>query len=154
VLIRDPKKKFKSQALLCTNLETSPEQIIKWFVRRWQVEVTFHEVRTHLGVETQRQWADLSILRITPALLSLFSLITLLANCHAQKNQLLIQPTAWYNKKLPTFSDALATVKQEFWSQIFFRTSRKNTNNQKVSFFPSEPCILTLFEPIHSTING
>lgn len=54
VLIRDPKKKFKSQALLCTNLETSPEQIIKWFVRRWQVEVTFHEVHTHLGVETQR----------------------------------------------------------------------------------------------------
>jgi len=51
VLIRDPKKKFKSQALLCTNLETSPEQIIQWFVRRWQVEVTFHEVRTHLGVE-------------------------------------------------------------------------------------------------------
>jgi hypothetical protein len=154
VLIRDPKKKFKSQALLCTNLEISPEQIIKWFVRRWQVEVTFHEVRTHLGVETQRQWADLSILRITPALLSLFSLITLLANCHAQKNQLLIQRTAWYNKKLPTFSDALATVKQEFWSQFFFRTSRKNTNNQKLSFFPSEPCILTLFEPIHSTING
>ena len=154
VLIRDPKKKFKSQALLCTNLETSPEQIIQWFVRRLQVEVTFHEVRTHLGVETQRQWADLSILRITPALLSLFSLITLLANCHAQKNQLLIQRTAWYNKKLPTFSDALATVKQEFWSQIFFRTSRKNNDNQKLSFFPSEPCILTLFEPIHSTING
>jgi DDE superfamily endonuclease len=154
VLIRDPKKKFKSQALLCTNLETSPEQIIKWFVRRWQVEVTFHEVRTHLGVETQRQWSDLSILRITPALLSLFSLVTLLANCHAQKNQLLIQRTAWYNKKLPTFSDALATVKQEFWSQIFFRTSRKNNDNQKLSFFPSEPCILTLFEPIHSTING
>jgi hypothetical protein len=154
VLIRDPKKKFKSQALLCTNLETSPEQIIKWFVRRWQVEVTFHEVRTHLGVETQRQWSDLSILRITPALLSLFSLVTLLANCHAQKNQLLIQRTAWYNKKLPTFSDALATVKQEFWSQIFFRTSRKNNDNQKLSFFPSEPCISTLFEPFHSTNIG
>jgi hypothetical protein len=154
VLIRDPKKKFKSQALLCTNLVTSPEQIIKWFVRRWQVEVTFHEVRTHLGVETQRQWADLAILRITPALLSLFSLVTLLANCHAQKNQLLIQRTAWYHKKLPTFSDALATVKQEFWSQIFFRTSNKTNDNPKLSFFPSEPCILTLFEPIHSTING
>jgi hypothetical protein len=154
VLIRDPKKKFKSQALLCTNLETSPEQIIKWFVRRWQVEVTFHEVRTHLGVETQRQWSDLAILRITPALLSLFSLVTLLANCHAQKNQLFIQRTAWYHKKLPTFSDALATVKQELWSKIFFPTSHKNKDNQKFSFFPSEPCTLTLFEPIHSTING
>jgi hypothetical protein len=87
VLIRDPKGKFKSQALLSTNLETSPEQIIKWFVRRWQVEVTFHEVRTHLGVETQRQWSDLAILRTTPTLLASFSLVTLLANCHAQKNE-------------------------------------------------------------------
>src|SRR5215469_17382581 len=32
-------------------------------------EVTFHEVRAHLGVETQRQWSDLAILRITPVLL-------------------------------------------------------------------------------------
>lgn len=147
VLIRDPKKKFKSQALLCTNLETSPEQIIKWFLRRWQVEVTFHEVRTHLGVETQRQWADLAISRITPALLSLFSLVTLLANCHAQKNHLLIQRTAWYDKKLPTFSDALLTVKQEFWSQIFFPTSLKYSHIQKLAFFPSQPCIFTLFQP-------
>jgi hypothetical protein len=154
VLIRDPKKKFKSQALLCTNLETSPEQIIKWFVRRWQVEVTFHEVRTHLGVETQRQWADLAILRITPALLGLFSLVTLLANCHAQKNQLLIQRTAWYDKKLPTFSDALLTVKQEFWHQIFFHTSSKNNHIQNLSFLPPQPYTSALFQPtIHPVMD-
>ncbi|MGA7605849.1 MAG: hypothetical protein WCA79_08005, partial [Anaerolineales bacterium] len=95
----------------------------QWFPRRWQVEVTFHEVRTHLGVETQRQWADLSILRITPALLSLFSLVTLLANVHAHKQKLPIQQTAWYVKKLPTFSDALSIVKQSLASEIYFRTS-------------------------------
>ena len=146
VLIRDPKEKFKSQALFCTDLDISPEQIIKWFVRRWQVEVTFHEVRTHLGVETQRQWSDLAILRTTPALLGSFSLITLLANCHAQKNELLIQRTAWYHKKLPTFSDALATVKQEFWHQIFFPTSLKNNHNQKSQFLPALPYIFTPFQ--------
>ena len=149
VLIRDPQKKFKSQALLCTDLDTSPEQIIKWFVRRWQVEVTFHEVRTHLGVETQRQWSDLAIQRITPSLLGLFSLVTLLADIHTQKNELLIQRTAWYDKKLPTFSDALATVKQEFWRQIFFRTSMQNGDISELSFLPSEPCVLALFEPIY-----
>jgi hypothetical protein len=112
VIVRDPKKVFKTQALLCTDVTVSPEQIIAWFVRRWQVEVTFHEVRTHLGVETQRQWADLSILRITPALLGLFSIVTLLANLHAQKQKLPIQQTAWYIKELPTFSDALNIVKE------------------------------------------
>jgi len=123
VIIRDPKHTFKTQALLCTDVNISAEQIIQWFVRRWQVEVTFHEVRTHLGVETQRQWADLSILRITPALLSLFSVVTLLANVHARKQKLPIQQAAWYIKKLPTFSDALSIVKETLYSHPYFRTS-------------------------------
>lgn len=147
VLIRDPKKKFKSQALLCTDLNISPEQIVSWFVRRWQVEVTFHEVRTHLGVETQRQWADLAILRITPALLGLFSMVTLLADAHVRHKSLCIHRTAWYNKKLPTFSDALVTVKQEFWSRRFFRTSLPKSDIQNLPFLPPEPSVLALFEP-------
>ncbi len=52
VIVRDPKKSFKTQSLLCTDLNISAEQIVQWFPRRWQVEVTFHETRTHLGVET------------------------------------------------------------------------------------------------------
>ncbi len=55
VLIRDPQKQFKPQALLSTNLEHTPEQILTWFVRRWTVEVTFEEARAHLGMETQRR---------------------------------------------------------------------------------------------------
>jgi len=133
VVVRDPKMIFKTQALLCTDLSVSAEQIIQWFVRRWQVEVTFHEVRTHLGVETQRQWADLSILRITPALLGLFSIVTLLANFHAQKQKLPIQQTAWYIKKYPTFSDALTIVKETLRSHSYFRTSQFYHEIQNVS---------------------
>jgi DDE superfamily endonuclease len=132
VIVRDPKQIFKTQALLCTDLSVSAEQIIHWFVRRWQVEVTFHEVRTHLGVETQRQWADLSILRITPALLGLFSLTTLLANLHARRQKLPVQQAAWYHKKLPTFSDALALVKDTLFMQHCFSTSLFQTNIRKV----------------------
>jgi hypothetical protein len=75
VLIRDPEGRFKTQALLCTDLDTDPQKIVCWFVMRWQLEVTFQEVRRHLGFETQRQWSDLAIERTTPALLGLFSLI-------------------------------------------------------------------------------
>lgn len=79
VLVRDPQAKFEAQAFLCTSVETEPKQIIEWFVRRWTVEVTFAEARAHLGVETQRQWSEKAIARTTPALLALYSLITLLA---------------------------------------------------------------------------
>ena len=80
VLIRDPQGAFATQALLCTNPSAEPTQILEWFVLRWQLEVTFQEVRTHLGVETQRQWSDLAIARTTPVLLGLFSWTTLAAH--------------------------------------------------------------------------
>jgi hypothetical protein len=131
VIVRDPLKRFKTQAILCTDINVSAEQIIQWFVCRWQVEVTFHEVRTHLGVETQRQWADLSILRMTPALLGLFSIVTLLANLHAKKQKLPVQQTAWYPKKLPTFSDALSLVKQNLFAHRYFQTSYMYTEIRK-----------------------
>jgi len=132
VLIRDPKGKFKSQALLCTNLNEEPEQILKWFVMRWQLEVTFHEVRDHLGVETQRQWSDWAIARTTPALLGLFSLVTLLANTHTQKGKIPVWQAAWYCKPLPTFSDALALVRQEVWQHRYFQLSQNQYDVRKM----------------------
>jgi hypothetical protein len=50
VLIRDPLGHFATQALLCTELDADPLHIVCWFILRWQLEVTFHEVRAHLGV--------------------------------------------------------------------------------------------------------
>lgn len=102
VLVRDPQETFKPQALLCTDLSAEPEQILSWFVQRWQLETTFQEVRTYLGVETQRQWNDMAILRTTPALLALFSLVTLLADQQAAKQKLCIRQAAWYVKVGPT----------------------------------------------------
>jgi hypothetical protein len=133
VLIRDPKGKFKTQALLCTDLTVNPVQIIKWFVLRWQTEVTYHEVREHLGVETQRQWSDLAILRTTPALLGLFSLVTLLAHQHARRRKLPIRQTAWYHKAQPTFSDALALVRRQLWQHECFRMADSHSDSPKLS---------------------
>lgn len=79
VLVRDPSSQRPVQAFFSTDPALSPQYILAFFVRRWQVEVTFAEVRAHLGVETLRQWSDLAILRTTPALLGLYSLMTMRA---------------------------------------------------------------------------
>jgi hypothetical protein len=123
VLIRDPQGQFASQAILCTAQNTDPVQIINWFVMRWTVEVTFHEVRAHLGVETQRQWSDLAILRTTPALLGLFSLVTIFAHQLLGEQSFPVRQAAWYAKALPTFSDTLAFVRQQLWPSCFFAKS-------------------------------
>jgi DDE superfamily endonuclease len=122
VLIRDPCGVFPTQALLCADLDATPLQIVSWFVMRWQVEVTFREVRAHLGVETQRQWSDRAIVRTTPALLGLFSLVTLQAHAHMPAGAS-IRRSAWYLKPLPTFADALALVRRQLWTALIFHTS-------------------------------
>ena len=60
VLLRDPLGRFSPQALLCTDPTRDPLQIIRWFILRWQIEVTFQEARVHLGVETQRSSDSIS----------------------------------------------------------------------------------------------
>ncbi len=115
VLIRDPQGAFDPQALLCTDPSANPTQILEWFVLRWQLEVTFQEVRTHLGLETQRQWSDLAIARTTPILLGLFSWTTLAAHLLQQECPITQRTAAWYDKPSPTFVDAIALVRRHLW---------------------------------------
>ena len=132
VLIRDPHKRFKPQAVLSTNLEHTAEQMLTWFVRRWTMEVTFEEARAHLGMETQRQWNDRAIARATPALLSLFSIITLTAHLLIEQGMTCVRSTAWYSKPHPTFSDAIALVRRQLWDHIHFSTSQQETDMIKI----------------------
>ena len=82
---------------------------------------SFEETRAHLGVETQRQWSDKAILRTTPALLALLSIVTLWAHDLAKSRKLAPRTAAWYQKTFLTFSDAIASVRREIWGhQISF----------------------------------
>ena len=132
VLLRDPHGRFDPQALLCTDQERTPLQIVGWFVQRWQLEVTFREVRDHLGVETQRQWSDKAVARTTPCLLGLFSIATLLAARLDHRTRLRVSAAAWYRKRHPTFSDTLAAVRREVWSGQGLLTSRHSPEPMKL----------------------
>lgn len=96
------------------------------------MEVTFAEVRRHLGVETQRQWSDKAIARTTPALFGLFSVIALCAAELARENKLGLRRAAWYEKESATFADAIASVRRSIWSQESFQTSCLETEMIKI----------------------
>ena len=123
ILVRDPKGDFDSQALLCTDPAVAPAQVLEWFVLRWQLEVTFQEVRSHLGVETQR-WSDRAIARTTPALMGLFSWIALAAHL-LQKQRALIQRTAaWYAKPAPMMPSPWCAATCGWRRRVFQRRRR------------------------------
>lgn len=127
VLVKDPEGVLKPVLLGCTDFDLAEEKVVSFFVRRWRVEVTFAEVRRHLGVETQRQWSNLAIERSTPSLMALFSIVCLLANTLHKKQKLKPNKAAWYPKKCVTFSDVLAAVRLEILHKTQFSTSHEIT---------------------------
>ena len=107
---------FEPAAFFCSNTRASAKQIIVWFCLRWNIEITFEELRACLGFETQRQWSDRAIERTTPCLFGLFSFVALMAKVLYPEN-LPVRQTSWYKKDGATFSDALAAVRQHLWSR-------------------------------------
>ena len=104
------------------DLESSPEIILSEYINRWPIEVTFEEIRRHLGMETQRQWSDQAIDRETPCIIASFSIIILMALELQKENddKIAIQTSSWYPKKQITFSDALAYVRRHILEEKYF----------------------------------
>ena len=131
VLVRDPLGQREPQAFFSTDTGMEAERILAIYVRRWQIEVTFQEVRAHLGIETQRQWSDLAIERTTPALLGLYSLICLWAGKILAKTAGPFK-AAWYEKSVFTFSDAIAAVRTQIWLNCIFQRSPPDRERRKI----------------------
>ena len=145
LITRDPQGKLRDEVFFCTDQDATPVQIVEWVVMRFSIETTFQEARGHLGMETQRQWSDLAIKRTTPVLLSLFSIVILLAMRLQQDDSIPVQPTAWYRKTEPTFSDCMLLVRRHLREARFFVNS---TQKQEMVQSPCEIldllCVLEL----------
>jgi hypothetical protein len=96
------------------------------------MEATFEEARAHLGVETQRQWSDKATARTTPALLALYSLVTLMAALLIGTHPMPVRTAAWYRKAHATFSDTISLVRQCLWRQCHFSTSQAEADVVKI----------------------
>lgn len=132
VLVRDPLRELVPQAFLCTDQAAEPEQILAWFIRRWQSEVTFEEARAHLGMETQRQWSDRAIACTTPVILALYSIVALAAKQLVPQDSLMTRHAAWYAKDSPTFSDTIALVRRSLWSEGIYGGSGNRHDMVKI----------------------
>jgi hypothetical protein len=132
VLVRDPQKKFRTQAVLSTDLSLTAEEILGYYVERWQVEITFQELRQYLGIETQRQWSDPAIARTTPMIFGLYSLVALMAVGLCTADQISVHTAAWYVKEQITFSDALAAVRRALWRSRSFATSGAGAQSEQI----------------------
>ena len=138
VLVKTPGGKNEAEVFFSTDTNHSVFEIINWFILRWNIEVTFFEVRAHLGVETQRQWSDNAIQRSTPLLMSIYSLLTLIAlKMNEVKKLATHEITAWYNKQGElTFADIIVLIRRSIWSYRYI--SRSANQDDFVKFTVQE----------------
>lgn len=132
VFVRDRAGTHRDEYFAATDPTLRPEQIVGLYTGRWPIETTFQEVREHLGLETPRQRCERSVLRTTPCLLGLFSVVCLIFAAHARRRR--VGPTnaaAWYAKSEPTFSDAMATVRRLIWQETIIRTQCRGRGPEK-----------------------
>jgi hypothetical protein len=118
VFVHDIQGTHRDEYFYTTDLTLRPEQIVSLYTGRWSIEVTFQEVRAHLGFTTPRNWSKKSVLRTAPCLLGLFSVVSLIFARHTGGRKARPLTTAWYVKKETTFSDAITIVRRLCWETV------------------------------------
>lgn len=135
VYLVDREGQHQDTCLFATDPRLSPQDIVGAYIQRWSIEVTFEEVRAHLGFETTRQWTKRAALRAAPSLLGLFTVVSLIFAAHARHHKVRPASTKWYPKETVTFSDALATVRRLLWSDTLL--AHFNRKHQCASIPPT-----------------
>lgn len=109
-------------------------RIIELYASRWNIEVTFQEARALLGLETTRHWCRQSVLRVTPIMLGLFSVVALLWENLPKFKRRCLGGTPCYRKTMPTFADVLFCVRRELWQHCLLM--RHRTGSQCLNVLP------------------
>ena len=121
VFVHDRDGTHRDEYFYCTDPDLPAPEIVTLFTARWSIEVTFQEVREHLGFETTKQHSAKSVLRTGPCLLGCFSVVSLIYAKLVEHRKPIVHSTPSYTKKEPTFSDALQTVRRCLWDETILK---------------------------------
>jgi len=132
VYVEDREGTHRPEYFFSTDPDMSVRQIVESYTLRWSIEVTFQEIRAHLGFNTTRHWSPKAVLRVEPWLTGLFSIVTLTWQTHLRRHVPRTAKQAWYAKEEPTFADALRTVRERIWEETVFAAPAVAVDVQKL----------------------
>ena len=115
VLVRDTTGTHRDEYFFTTDVGLSASAVIGAYCGRWNIETTFQEMRSELGLETTRGWREKTVLRAAPCLFGLYTVVALLF--HALPESKRSGGVEWPGKTVTTFSDALAAVRRWLWAE-------------------------------------
>lgn len=113
--VRDQTATHRDEYLYTTDPTLRLAEVVGLYCGRWNLETTFQECRSGLGLESTRGWGRATVLRAAPCLFALYSVVALLY--HALPDEKRIGSIQWPGKSGVTFSDALTAVRRWLWAE-------------------------------------
>lgn len=129
--VHDRDGTHRDEYFYTTDLSLAVAGIITRYAARWNIECTFQECRSHLRSATTQGWSERTVLRATPCLFGLYSVVALLY--HALPESKRRGGISWPGKCSVTFSDALCSVRLWLWSEGVFPQAEKRFGLEKLS---------------------
>jgi DDE superfamily endonuclease len=112
--VRDRTGTHRDEYFFTTDVTMSPAMVIETYTGRWNIETTFQEARSYLGLETTRGRVRNTVLRAEPCLLALYTLVVwLYAELPVSYRR--VRVVDWLGKSDVTFSDAITAVRRYLW---------------------------------------
>lgn len=116
VLVRDPERKWRDEALLSTDGTLTAAEVIAGYCRRWSVEVAYADAKGWLGFHEPEVWCASSVQRAHPMAWFVGSLVVLWYALFGQEEPTPVRHRPWYRDKPEvTFADMLGTCRYHLW---------------------------------------
>ena len=122
VYVHDLTGTHRDEYFFSTDVNMTAQAMIETYVRRWNLETTFQEMRSYVGLETTRGWKKATVMRVEPCLFGLYSVIVCLYSQLPTKYTK-SKGVDWEGKEGLTFSDAITAVRKWLWTEWVFRAA-------------------------------
>ena len=119
VYVHDLSGTHRDEYFYSTDVTMTAQEIIEAYTGRWNIETTFQEARSYLGLETTRGRCRNTVLRAEPCLLGLYTVVALLywrlPRAVREDWQVI-----WLGEESMAFSDAITAVRRWLWEDWVF----------------------------------
>lgn len=119
VYVHDRSGTHRDEYFFTTELSLTAQAVVETYTGRWNIETTYQELRAYLKVDKTRGRKEQTVLRVTPCLFGLYSVVALwYADLPRRwRGQ---RAVARPDKEAVTFSDAITAVRRWLWSEWVF----------------------------------
>jgi hypothetical protein len=132
VYVHDLTGTHRDSYFMTTEVTMKAQEVIETYTGRWNVETTFQEMRSYLGLETTRGWKEKTVLRAAPCLFGLYTLVACLYS-QLPREYARLRAVQWAGKQWVTFSDAITAVRRWLWVEWVFAIPGYKPVFQKLS---------------------